>query len=112
MKFQTHNETEVNIFKTCWTLSTIQATRTALCKAFGAPIDTSGAGDKVNFEWNIQFEDGRVATIYDWKEDPVADDAPVTWHIGANPDENPKEIVGLVHDVYRAAHGLTCRSAA
>jgi hypothetical protein len=27
-----------------------------------------GDGDKVQVEWSIQFEDGTIATIYDWKE--------------------------------------------
>lgn len=112
MKLRTHNEMEVKLYDTCWTFSTIQATRAALCKAFGAPIYTGDEGDKVNFEWHVLFEDGRVATIYDWRQDPVADDVPVTWHIGAKPDENPKEIVALVHNAFRAAHGLTYRSAA
>lgn len=40
-----------------------------------------GGGDKTTQEWCIEFSDGTVATIYDWKEY----DTPLghyDWHIG------------------------------
>lgn len=63
-------------------------------EVFGEP----GKGDdyKVAFEWRIEFEDGTVATIYDWKSTSLYDDksAPSPealrasefsdWHIGGN----------------------------
>lgn len=50
--------------------------------AFGAP--NLGDGYKTDAEWTIRFGDGRVATIYNWKNGraylgPVA---PATWQIG------------------------------
>ncbi len=51
-----------------------------LQKIFGDPI-LSGPGDKVQAEWIIQFEDGTIATVYDWKE--WVDYKKVqNWHIG------------------------------
>jgi len=49
-----------------------------LIEVFGEP---EGGGDKTTVEWCLSFEDGTVATIYDWKEY----DTPTGlyhWHIG------------------------------
>lgn len=44
----------------------ISTTRAKLSEVFGQP-HFYGEGDKVTTEWIIEFEDGTVATIYDWK---------------------------------------------
>jgi hypothetical protein len=51
-----------------------------LVEAFGEPTYDSG-GDKTTVEWIIEFDDGEVATIYDWKcyETPFGE---YNWHIG------------------------------
>jgi len=49
-----------------------------LVEVFGEP---EGGGDKTTVEWALEFEDGTVATIYDWKEY----DTPMgkyDWHVG------------------------------
>lgn len=49
-----------------------------LVEVFGEP---EGGGDKTTVEWCLEFEDGTVATIYDWKEY----ETPMglhQWHIG------------------------------
>ena len=49
-----------------------------LVAVFGEP---EGCGDKTTAEWSLAFEDGTVATIYDWKEY----ETPMglySWHIG------------------------------
>jgi hypothetical protein len=51
-----------------------------LVEVFGEP---DGGGDKTTVEWCLEFEDGTVATIYDWKEY----ETPMglyRWHIGGN----------------------------
>ncbi len=56
----------------------INATYDQLVERFGQP---EGGGDKTTVEWMLQFEDGTVATIYDWK----VDETPTymyNWHIG------------------------------
>jgi hypothetical protein len=65
--------------------TTIRATVNQLISAFGEPSDDSNTGeDKVNFEWEMETEDGEVFTIYDWKEYRMIDvDEYVIWHIGA-----------------------------
>ena len=49
-----------------------------LVEVFGEPED---GGDKTTVEWCLSFEDGTVATIYDWKEyeTPMGR---YQWHIG------------------------------
>ena len=44
----------------------ITATYAALVKAFGEP-DSDGDGYKIDAKWGLKFEDGTVATIYNWK---------------------------------------------
>jgi len=50
-----------------------------LVEVFGEPDRRNG--DKVTVEWCLEFEDGTVATIYDWKmyETPFGQ---YRWHIG------------------------------
>lgn len=53
-----------------------------IVEVFGEPMFGPNAnGDKVTCEWCIEFEDGTVATIYDWKEyeTPMGS---YNWHIG------------------------------
>ena len=63
----------------------IRATVNQLTKAFGEPYNNNTGEDKVNFEWEMETDEGEVFTIYDWKEyRPLGRDEFVTWHIGAN----------------------------
>lgn len=48
---------------------------------FGDPI-LGESGDKVQAEWAIQFDDGTVATIYDWKEWGTSYENVKNWHVG------------------------------
>ena len=57
----------------------IETTYADLCRTFGAP--TIFVGDKTNAEWFIEFDDGSIATIYDWKLDHVPL-GPYRWNIG------------------------------
>jgi hypothetical protein len=45
---------------------TTPTTRRKLSAVFGDPIEFEEGG-KVNIEWGIKFDDGTLATIYDWK---------------------------------------------
>ncbi len=64
---------------------TIRASVDELISAFGDPSFEFNTGeDKVNFEWDMETDEGEVFTIYDWKEyRPLQRDEYVTWHIGA-----------------------------
>ena len=64
---------------------TIRATVEQLTKAFGEPtMDSNWGDDKVNFEWEMETDEGEVFTIYDWKYyRPLSSDEIVTWNIGS-----------------------------
>ena len=56
--------------------------------------------EKVTIEWVLKFEDGTIATIYDWKGygyQPTGDEM-YEWHIGGRSNEAMylvKEALGL-----------------
>lgn len=79
MKFTTDN---VSIDGT-WLQGHIVATRRELEATFGSPFD--GDGYKTTTEWAIQFDDGTISTIYDWKRYELgapAMDERITWNVG------------------------------
>lgn len=63
----------------------ISASLQQLKEAFGDPCYFSPSTyDKTQIEWRLLFEDGTIATIYDWKRYgviPNADEV-VDWNIG------------------------------
>ena len=78
MNITFENNPKVSINGTCLQ-GYIETTYDELVKVFGEP--TRLEGDKVTVEWILQFSDGTVATIYDWKlsETPMEY---YPWHIG------------------------------
>jgi hypothetical protein len=65
----------------------IQCNYVNLCAMFGAPV-TKGL-DKSDAEWSIKFDDGQVATIYNWKNGKnyngdagMATHNIIHWHVG------------------------------
>jgi hypothetical protein len=41
--------------------------------------------DKVNFEWEMETDDGDVFTVYDWKEyRSLNENEMIEWHIGGH----------------------------
>ena len=69
----------------------VTTTRSALIETFGMPafITDEAGWEKVTTEWIIKFDNGIVATIYDWKR--YEEGAPslnevYEWHIGGNND--------------------------
>jgi len=68
-----------------------------LVRILGEPtFETSGDG-KVLAEWYLKFEDGTVATIYDWKNYGRKVEYITDWHIGGfnkTAVELVKEVLG------------------
>ena len=64
---------------------TIRASVQQLTNAFGDPAYECNTGeDKVNFEWDMETEEGDIFTIYDWKEYRMVDkNEQIEWHIGS-----------------------------
>lgn len=59
----------------------VSTTYDNLVKFFGKPDHTESGDGKVTCEWCLQFEDGTVATIYDWKVGYTPKFL-YDWHIG------------------------------
>jgi hypothetical protein len=38
-----------------------------LVSIFGEPLQIFDDGSKIDIEWRIEFEDGTISTIYNWK---------------------------------------------
>jgi hypothetical protein len=86
------NNPRVSINGTCLQ-GYIETTYDELVKVFGKPTEL---GDyKITVEWILQFSDGTVASIYDWKlsETPMG---VYNWHIGGK----SQHAVNLVHQVH------------
>lgn len=80
MQFETGNHISANMSSL---MGYVKANYFDLVETFGEP--GGGDGYKVFNEWVVQFEDGTVATIYDWKEagESVSQSAlNYNWHIG------------------------------
>tara|TARA_A100001037_G_scaffold244817_1_gene225914 strand:+ start:75798 stop:76115 length:318 start_codon:yes stop_codon:yes gene_type:complete len=97
MNFKTHNDKEINVNGTSFK-GEIFVTFEKLLKVFGTPIGASSDG-KVDVEWNIEFGNGVIATIYNWKNGPASmgEDGtnPVditTWHIGGKNQHSVWEV--------------------
>ena len=66
-----------------WLQGSVLTTRAKLTKAFGKP--TQYEDGKTTIEWGLKFEDGTLATIYDWKRYELgtpAEDELMTYNIG------------------------------
>jgi predicted dehydrogenase len=64
----------------------ITSTYADLVRVFGEP-DGGPDGDptdKVTCEWTLKFEDGTIATIYDWKVGGPTPRGAYGWHIGGH----------------------------
>jgi hypothetical protein len=64
---------------------TFKASVQNLINVFGKPtIQDNTGSDKVNFEWDMETDEGDVFCIYDWKEYRKLDlNEQIEWHIGS-----------------------------
>ena len=87
--FETHNDTEVGTDRT-YLQGYVDAYYPDLLEKFGPP-KTNGECYKTDAQWALEFADGTVATVYNWKNGINycgADGTPVEditeWHIGGH----------------------------
>ena len=75
---------------------TIYTSARELSERLGVKV-TRYDGDKINFEFQLETEDGIPFTVYDWKECPcVTEDTRLHYHIGAhNEVESRKATLAL-----------------
>tara|TARA_A100001011_G_scaffold396794_1_gene495834 strand:- start:2562 stop:2918 length:357 start_codon:yes stop_codon:yes gene_type:complete len=83
----------------------VNATYDELVSKLGSP-GPSFDGYKSDAEWHIEFEDGSVATIYNWKdgfnycgENGTPIENIKEWHIGGN----TKSVEGWVNDLIHSS---------
>ena len=70
-----------------------------LVEKFGEPTfgtSTYGNDDKVTVEWVLEFEDGTVATIYDWKCRQTP--GQYFWHVGGFDRRAVELVEGALND--------------
>jgi hypothetical protein len=82
MQFTKDSEASVGTSLQGYTETTLRK----LVEVFGEP-EYYGEGDKVTTEWCLKFEDGTVATIYDWKRYELGTpelDEMYHWHVGGS----------------------------
>ena len=86
MNFTTHTHDTFDIGGTSLQ-GAVTATYNELTSLFGKPTD--GDGYKVDAEWIVRFDDGTVATIYNWKngvnycgKDGTPVEQITEWHVG------------------------------
>lgn len=91
---------EVNIGGTS-RIGTLRASRNEIERQFGKP---SGSYPKTTYHWQVEFPDGSVITIYDYrKQNRYADsDEKVEWSIGGRSARNVKllSILGFEVETY------------
>ena len=83
----------------------IVTTREQLIKTFGAPSYCDwDSGDKITIEWEMRFNDGTIATIYDYKRIECGEEAePIDlfeefeWNIGGNCSEAVQKVTDLLN---------------
>ena len=87
MRFKTHNQTEVP-FAGTHLQGYVDTTYDDLVSLFGEPV-RSYPGSKVDWQWAILFDNGVIATVYNWKNGPSymgpagkTKDQITEWHIG------------------------------
>lgn len=93
MKYSVHTDDYSKINGTCYQ-GQISCSYDELVKAFGKP----GKGDeyKTDAEWIVEFEDGTVAAVYNWKDGKSycgpdgyeVEDIP-QWNIGGHNKQAP-----------------------
>ena len=98
--FETHNTANINVNGTSLS-GYISVDYNTICKVFGEPTESDGY--KTDAEWMIQFSDGKVATIYNWKDGKNYCGASglnvediKEWHIGGHCNEVVSRIQNLL----------------
>jgi hypothetical protein len=102
MKFETHNDVSVSINGT-GLQGYIKVDYDVLRRAFGEPND--GDAYKIDAQWVLRFEDGMVATIYNYKTGRnyagsrgggTPTNRIVDWHIGGKNPEVVERVKGII----------------
>jgi hypothetical protein len=101
MNYVTHNQKEGLNLNGTSLIGYIDIEYDKLVSLLGEP--TIGDEYKVDAQWNIEFEDGLIANIYNWRDgknyngDEGLDVTEITdWHIGGH----KKDVVDRIHNIF------------
>lgn len=111
MKFTTHNQAHIETSGT-YLQGYIQANYIDLVETFGQPFE--GDNYKTDAEWNICFEDGTRATIYNYKtgknycgaEGLDVEDIK-DWNVGGFDKKAVERVLTVLLTAWRLNHELT-----
>ena len=102
MKYVTHNQADISISMTSLQ-GYVHASYQDLVKAFGLP--NQGDQHKTDAEWWLRFDDGAVATIYNWKDgkkylgpDGLDVEDIDGWHVGGHSPDIVSRVMSAVDD--------------
>lgn len=102
MKFSTHNNRKIKITGTCFQGEIISSFQ-KLVDAFGQPLKSDFICYKSDAEWWVKFTDGKVATIYNWKDgknylgkDGMKTEEIMNWHIGGRDKAIVERIISIL----------------
>lgn len=100
MNFKTHNEKEIDCMETCLQ-GNLTLKYSDIEKVFGEPHGSDGY--KTDAEWEIEFEDGVVATIYNYKDGKnyngrsgIATTKITDWHIGGLSEKAIQNVIKVM----------------
>ena len=93
MKFKTGSHVAVG--GTCLQ-GYVHTTYAHLVSILGEP--TCRDGDKTTCEWDIEFEDGTIATVYDWKTDTTPMIS-YEWHIGGQSSKAVTNVAAVLNQI-------------
>lgn len=114
MEFTTNIET----VGTCGQGYIFDVTRAEIEAVFGKPTydsqveEFSGDG-KITVEWTLGFEDGTIATIYDWKRYEMGTpemNERITWNIGGNRHRAVELVAEMLGVEPRTNHDILVRA--
>lgn len=82
-------------------IGTVETRYDTLVRVFGEPVMYDGIDEKTTCQWNLEFEDGSVATIYDWKTEQTPLEA-YEWHVGG---KSPEALTNVLDTLNEALEG-------
>jgi hypothetical protein len=102
MRYATHNDIDISLDLTVLQ-GEVSAGYSLLCKLFGQPCSLEGY--KTDAEWLVEFEDGTVASIYNWKNgmnylgsEGTPTEQITRWNVGGHDDRALELIKALLTD--------------
>jgi hypothetical protein len=109
---------DIETMGTCGQGYIFDVTRAEIEAVFGKPAydeaveEFSGDG-KVTVEWTLGFEDGTIATIYDWKRYELgtpAMDERIDWNIGGNSKRALEIVAEMMGTQPRTSHDILVKA--